>query len=62
MDKSELLYKIGITLIPGVGDINAKKIIAYCGGAEAVFTEKFPRDDGFEEFKIDGRFHQRKSS
>lgn len=40
MDKSELLYKIGITLIPGVGDINAKKIIAYCGGAEAVFTEK----------------------
>ena len=40
MDKSDLLYKIGITLIPGVGDINAKKIIAYCGGVEAVFKEK----------------------
>jgi len=36
----DLLYKIGITLIPGVGDINAKKIIAYCGGVEAVFKEK----------------------
>jgi DNA processing protein len=37
---SDLLYQIGITLIPGVGDVNAKKIIAYCGGVEAVFKEK----------------------
>ena len=35
-----LLYQIGITLIPGIGDINGKKLIAYCGGAEAVFKEK----------------------
>lgn len=35
-----LLYQIGITLIPGIGDINGKKLIAYCGGAEAVFNEK----------------------
>jgi DNA processing protein len=27
-------------MVPGVGDINAKKLIAYCGGAEAVFREK----------------------
>jgi DNA processing protein len=37
---SDLLYQIGITLIPGVGDVNARKIIAYCGGVEAVFKEK----------------------
>lgn len=37
---TELQYKIGITLIENVGDINAKKLIAYCGGAEAVFKEK----------------------
>ncbi len=37
---SDLLYQIGITLIPGVGDVNARKIIAYCGGVEAVFREK----------------------
>lgn len=36
----DLLYKIAISLIPGVGDINAKKLIAHCGGAEAVFKEK----------------------
>lgn len=35
-----LIYQIGITLIPGVGDINGKKLISYCGSAEAVFKEK----------------------
>lgn len=34
-----LLYKLGIGLIPGIGDVRAKKLIAYCGGAEAVFKE-----------------------
>lgn len=38
--QNQLLYKIGITLLPGVGDINAKKLIAYCGGVEAVFKQK----------------------
>lgn len=35
-----LKYKIGISLIPGIGSINAKKLIAYAGGLEAVFREK----------------------
>ncbi|MDP4210074.1 MAG: DNA-processing protein DprA [Bacteroidota bacterium] len=35
-----LKYKIGITLIPGIGSINAKKLIAYTGNIEAVFSEK----------------------
>ncbi len=37
---NDLLYKIGITLVPGIGNIGGKKLIAYCGGAEAVFKEK----------------------
>ncbi len=36
----DLLYKIGITLIPSIGSVNGKKLISYCGGAEAVFKEK----------------------
>jgi len=36
----QLLYQIGITLIPGIGDINGKKLIAHCGGVEALFKEK----------------------
>ena len=35
-----MLYQVAITLIPGVGDINAKKLISYCGSVEAVFKEK----------------------
>lgn len=32
-----LLYQIGISLIPGIGDVNGKKLISFCGSAEAVF-------------------------
>lgn len=35
-----LIYQIGITLIPGIGDVNGKKLVSYCGSAEAVFKEK----------------------
>lgn len=38
--KKELIFQIGLTLIPKVGPVVAKKLIAYCGGAEAVFKEK----------------------
>lgn len=37
---NSLTYNIGITLLPGVGDITAKNLIAYCGNAESVFKEK----------------------
>jgi DNA processing protein len=38
--QNDLLYKIGITLIDGVGDINAKKLIGACGSAQEVFNTK----------------------
>ncbi len=38
--KPLLLHQIGITLIPGVGDINGRKLISHCGGVEAVFKER----------------------
>ena len=37
---SQKLYEIALTLVPGIGDVNGKKLVAYCGGAEAVFCEK----------------------
>lgn len=36
----QLLYNIAITCLPNIGDVLAKKLIAYCGSAEAVFYEK----------------------
>ena len=38
-DQETLLYQIAITLLPGVGDVNARKLIAYTGSPMAVFRE-----------------------
>jgi len=38
--EKDLIYKVALTLIPHVGDIVAKKLVAYCGGVEAVFKER----------------------
>ncbi|MCX6272445.1 MAG: DNA-processing protein DprA [Bacteroidetes bacterium] len=35
-----MLYRIAITMLPGIGDITAKKLIHFCGSAQAVFQEK----------------------
>lgn len=39
MEKT-LLHLIGITAIPNIGSITAKRLIAFCGSAEQVFIEK----------------------
>lgn len=40
MNLNELPYQLGLTLIEGVGDINAKSLLAYCGSSEEVFRQK----------------------
>jgi len=42
MNKTEtvLLYELALSRIFGVGPRTAKKLVAYCGSVEAVFTEK----------------------
>ncbi len=35
-----LLYKIALSLVPGIGSITAKSLIAYCGSAGQVFIER----------------------
>ena len=41
MSENELKYLIALTLIPRVGSITARKLIAYTGSAEAVFKENY---------------------
>ncbi len=36
----DLKYKIALSIIPNIGDILAKRVASYCGGAQAVFKEK----------------------
>lgn len=35
-----LVYKIALTMLPGVGTINARKLLSHVGGVEALFKEK----------------------
>lgn len=38
-----LLYEIALTMLPGIGDVSGKKLVAYCGGTREVF--KFTRKE-----------------
>ncbi len=41
MSSVPIHYKIALGMIPGVGDITARKLVSYTGGVEAVFRESF---------------------
>jgi DNA processing protein len=36
----DLVYQIGLTLINGIGDVNAKALLAYCGSPSEVFKQR----------------------
>ena len=40
VSERELIQRIALTLIPGIGDVLGKKLVAFCGSVEAVFSEK----------------------
>jgi DNA processing protein len=53
------LYNIALTLVPGIGSVNARRLIAGCGNAENVFREKkrnLLKIDGIGEFVISNLF------
>jgi DNA processing protein len=41
MSEISLMHKIALSLIPGVGDINARKLVSHIGSVEAVFSESY---------------------
>ncbi len=41
MSEVSLKHKIALGLIPGIGDINARKLVSYFGSVEAVFHESY---------------------
>jgi len=38
--QNDNLYKIALTMLPGVGPVLAKNLVAYCGSPESVFSQK----------------------
>jgi DNA processing protein len=41
MSEVSLKHKIALSLIPRVGDINARKLVSYFGSVEAIFSESY---------------------
>jgi DNA processing protein len=40
MTSADALYKIALSMVPGIGPVNARTLVSYCGGVEAIFKEK----------------------
>lgn len=40
MEQTDKIYKLALALVPGVGAITARKMLAACGSPEAIFQEK----------------------
>jgi DNA processing protein len=41
MSETALKHKIALSLIPGIGDINARKLVSHIGSVEGVFSEPY---------------------
>ena len=43
VSSDDWIYRLGLNLIPGIGDISIKNLVSYCGGPKQVF-EASPKD------------------
>lgn len=41
MSSTQLVHKLALGMIPGVGDITARRLVSYTGSPEAVFSESY---------------------
>ena len=59
MDKNKLIHVLALQHVPKIGSTTAKKLIAHCGSAEAVFKERkanLLKIDGIGALTIEGLF------
>lgn len=40
MNDQDLIHRIALSLLKGIGPVNARNLVAYCGGVEPLFTDK----------------------
>ncbi|MFN3874824.1 MAG: DNA-processing protein DprA [Flavobacteriales bacterium] len=40
MDDQALIHRIALSMLKGIGPVNARNLVAYCGGVEPIFTDK----------------------
>jgi DNA processing protein len=39
MDDQQLIHRIALSLLKGIGPVNARNLVAYCGGVDPLFTD-----------------------
>ena len=57
MTDDELLHVLALQHVSNIGDVGAKKLIAHCGSAQAVFKEKkhvLAKIDGIGAVRLNG--------
>lgn len=40
MGEQELIHRIALSMLKGIGPVNARNLVAYCGGVDPIFTDK----------------------
>ena len=40
MDDPTLIHRLALSMLKGIGPVNARNLVAYCGGVDALFTDK----------------------
>lgn len=40
MGEQELIHRIALSMLKGIGPVNARNLVAYCGGVEPIFTDR----------------------
>jgi DNA processing protein len=40
MDDQHLIHRIALSMLKGIGPVNARSLVAYCGGVDPLFTDK----------------------
>jgi DNA processing protein len=40
VDDQQWIHRIALAMLKGIGPVNARNLVAYCGGVDAIFTDR----------------------
>ena len=40
MEDQQIIHRIALSMLKGIGPVNARSLVAYCGGVDPIFTDK----------------------
>jgi DNA processing protein len=55
MDDQHLIHRIALSMLKGIGPVNARNLVAYCGGVDPLFTDKKVRKLAWRRYPASGK-------